>query len=305
MRRISRIVQTLVFLFTLALLFNAAAKDTVEITLSTGGGTATAGFSDLSDAIDSLQNPDGYYNGVVNSGDDFTGTINILGFEMNMAYSNTPPTLTYSFYDKDGNLVTQTFTGTSQEDVFHQLEEFYKSEAGQETFNKYMEALQTRALLNFVSGPQSPIGESVRKNTERAMGSTLTLTELMNGARSGGGFSIGAEYSEFSSAGYTGKSYTVPIQIGGRLGKTFSLDFYFTPNYTDIEGTSFYRLGLDLDLGIRLLGFRPGFNPVEWVISPTVGNYLAGTSDLLVGGDVYNYGVQNRLQWNSRKLSIA
>ncbi len=284
----------------------------------TGVNQSTSGFSSLDDAVDALQRPEELFGSAFTTGTPFEAYIDIFGFNMKIDFDILPqPTVTVSFYDANGNLVTTNpFTGATQIEAFDGLEAFFESDAGKEFFNDYMRAVQAHALLNFVSGPESPVGQSVRENTERAMGESLTQAErkYREEAEGGASMSISASYAEFDQESYSeargqyesmeGVSYTVPISIGGRLGKVINYQFRIPMNYTEIEETEFYRGGMEFDLGVHILGHSAA-SVFEWEVTPTVGTYIMGTADLAVGGDIYYYGLQNRLQLNGGPFSVS
>ena len=291
----------IISVLALACMSDALAREPIQVDIV--GSTSSAGFKSLEDMIDSFQlDPESTYGPGFDPTSDFGANVDILGFQMNLNIVGNE--LTLSFTNSEGTTVSHIINSAARASMFSQLEDFFKSKAGQSVFDEYVKAIQSQAIFNFVSGAQSPVGESVRENTMRAMGDSLTFTEMRSRSKDGSNFSIGYEYTDFENEYFSGESTTIPIQIGSRLNQTADIQFRIPITWTDLDGTEFYRFGLEFDLGIKLVGHRPQ-SPFEWEVTPTVGNYFLGTSDLMMGGDIYNYGIQNRLQWNSQSTSFS
>ena len=244
-------------ILALACMSSAIAREPIQVSVTGGGNTSGAGFNDIESMVDSfLIDPVSVYGyDTTNPSLAFTAAIDILGFQMGLSVNLNE--LTLSFTSSNGTTVTHVVRGSSRSDMFDQLEDFFKSEAGESVFEEYVKAMQSQAIFNFISGAQSPVGESVRENTLRAMGESKTLTEMRRRNMEEGNFSIGYQHAEFSNEFFSGESTTVPIQIGTRLNQTADIQFRIPITWTDLDGTEFYQLGMELDLGIKLTGHRP------------------------------------------------
>lgn len=299
---------TAALLCLLAAASSLRADDLIQLSVTdtTINQSTTIGFKSIVDAVETLQkaNLQQYLAGYAET-DNFTSQIKIMGFVVNAsAIGNS---LTYSFTDADGNTVTRTFTGTTRDDAIEQFKDFFKSDAGEEEYEKLMQAMQNSSNGGFILSPDGTVGRTLTNTLANTLGETSTAAESAEAAKGAvptSGFLIGAQYSSFTAGDFEGNSYTVPLGYWFDIGQRVKLTLDIPITYRDIEGSAFYDAGLELGLPIGIIGPEPDAK-FKWVLTPRVATYGYFSEDTAVGGLLGSYGIANRLEYDFGRCRVA
>ena len=250
-------------LLTLAPPARSDAPFTISTTIQNGGApvTGTESFSDIRAAFDffktaNLQSSFASYNN--NSG--VSATISYLGTTVTLSLPQNGTPVTFSI---PGAGLNQTFTGATRNDSISQLVTFLTGNGGTE-LNIIQHYLASSSPISPLAGNPNSLESSLSGSSFSSSGFNTGANGSPNSSE-GARFSIGVSAGQFSSGGFTGQSYTVPISYAYRFSKSgWELQLNIPLTYEKISSGSSYAVQAGLGLQIPVL------TGTDWYITPIV-----------------------------------
>jgi hypothetical protein len=279
-------------LLTLAPPARSDAPFTISTTIQNGGApvTGTESFSDIRAAFDffktaNLQSSFASYNN--NSG--VSATISYLGTTVTLSLPQNGTPVTFSI---PGAGLNQTFTGATRNDSISQLVTFLTGNGGTE-LNIIQHYLASSSPISPLAGNPNSLESSLSGSSFSSSGFNTGANGSPNSSE-GARFSIGVSAGQFSSGGFTGQSYTVPISYAYRFSKSgWELQLNIPLTYEKISSGSSYAVQAGLGLQIPVL------TGTDWYITPIVSAGAAASINFGAAGATYSYALGSRYTYHA------
>jgi len=245
-------------------------------------------------------------------------------FQANLRYADVAQALNFSVSGGPGNwtvnlstpfrpnLISHQFNGSTKADVEQQLTDYLKKD-GSNDLAALLKALNERSAFGVMTGnPNSTTALTAANNyAEYGTAPSQTKEEKATPKDAGGrvGLSMVGDAGFIDANGYKARSYSytpfIPIKVASRV----MLDVGIPLNYTEVEGSQVFRVGMEL--GARILLMKREYEngavkqPWFWQVAPSGGSQVAGSVDLVAGGIVNNFGVTSLLAYDFGKFEIS
>lgn len=285
------------------------ARDIVEVTsvsrLTPGGaptGSINIGDDSIPDLIERIINAEGefaQYNTapVVEAQLRALGVANAIQLDINAG----GPTVTARIRSIAG--LDRTFSGPTRADVEDQIDEFLKNEGAGE-LAKLLAYLNAASPLSVISGnPNSSAAITAQTTFDQyGFGEGRTNAEMEEGLDPTYEIAFRGDVGLIEANGYKARSYSLPISFSIVERQRWALRAQIPLNYTDVEGATIYRAGMNLALPIMVIGSTPEHKSQwYWQVTPSGGTQVTASEDLLAGGMLNNASLTSALEYNFGK----
>jgi hypothetical protein len=277
----------------------AEAPFSISTTIENGGTpvTETESFSDIRAAFDffktgTLQNSFSSYNN--NSG--VSASISYLGTAVTLSLPQNGTSVTFSIL---GAGVNQTFNGASRDDSISQLVTYLTGNGGAE-LNTIQRYLASSSPISPLAGNPNSLESSISSSSFSSSGFNTGANGSPNSS-DGARFGIGVSAGQFSSGGFTGEAYTVPISYAYRFSKSgWELQLNIPLTYEKISSGSSYAAQAGLGLQIPVL---PG---TDWYLTPIVSAGATASINFGAAGATYSYALGSRYTYHAtQRLALT
>lgn len=287
-----------------------SARDIVEVTsvsrLTPGGaptGSVNIGDDSIPDLIERIINAEGEF-AQYGAAPIVEAQLRALGvadaLQLNID-SSTPGVVTARIRSIAG--LDRTFSGASRADVEDQIEHFLKNEGSGE-LARLLAYLNAASPLSVISGnPNSSAAITAQTVFDQyGFGEGRTNAEIEEGLDPSYEIALRGDVGLIEANGYKARSYSLPISFSVIERQRWALRAQIPLNYTEVEGATIYRAGLNLALPIMIIGSTPEHKSQwYWQVTPSGGTQATASEDLLAGGVLNNASLTSALEYNFGK----
>lgn len=299
----------------------ALAQNLFVVTATGNGNTVTVGGDSIIDLVDSA----------VNTHDQFAQFQDVNAtFALNYGGIADAITITKNSGNTQASLTfgptgtTRTFTGTSQDDLENQIEDYLKKQGGAD-FTAFLKAVNAQSVIAVSDG--NPNATTARMagwafdrfgfSADQRKAYTLRpgAAPTPQGAQGGGDPDTGADapVMERANAGFqlyvgaSGQSYSAGDFDGESATIFGAADFNFSTRvglslgsflaYNTVGDADVFHVGLTLGVPVRLV--LPGeATPFTWQVTPFGQVGGSGSEDIGAGGLIIGGGITSYLAWH-------
>ncbi len=281
----------------------ALAGDLLVLDVQSSTSQVSVSGPHLIDLVDTL----------INSKDQFTQFQNQV-FTSSLTYAGVPNAVQFTRNTNAGDSVTlaipitgftRTFSGTNEDDVQNQIEDFLKKD-GATTVAQLLKAINERSPVAVTDGNPTATTAVLAGASFRRYGLNNALTLVpgqMSNETSGSFFNVNLAGSKINTD--VGDGYSVDLEIvsGGRFNKNVALTLAVPINYRTVEGSAIYNIAGEIGLPITIV--VPDDRQLGWTVTP-FGAFGAGASvDLVAGGIIWGAGINSLLSYQIDGLVIG
>jgi len=305
----------------------AQAQNLFVITASGNGNTVTVGADSILDLVDNAVNTQGDFAQFQNVNTTFAlnygGIADAITITKNSG--NTQATLTFG-----PTGTSRTFTGTSQDDLENQIEDYLKKEAGGD-LTEFLKAVNAQSaiavsdgnpnattarmanwsfdhfgfsadqrkgyLLRLGDAPsQAPAEETPKGGGDDGQDSGLNAPVMQ---RSNAGFQVylGASAQTFEAGDFDGETATIfgaaDLNFSTRVG--LSMGSFVA--YNSVGDADVFHAGFTLGVPVRLV-LPDDTTPITWQLTPFAQLAGSGSEDIGAGGLIFGGGITSYLAWH-------
>ncbi len=321
----------IIYLAALTAAAPAFAQSLFVIT-ATGGGNSpvTVGGDSIIDLVDNAINTRGAFAPFQNATSTFSLNYGGVADAITVvkASTNTSATLTFG-----PTGITRIFSGTNQDDLENQIEDYLKKEGGQD-YTNFLKAINAQSVIAVSDGnpnattarmaqvsydrfglfadqlkaykldrviPQLPTPQSEGDEQPTPEGGSQeaspAATSFLQRSRAGAQFYISASANTFEAGDFDGESTTLSSSLDFNFSQRVGISIGGWLGYNSISDADIFHGGLVLGIPIRFA--LPDDNShITWQLTPhaTIGG--SGSEDLGAGGLIFGGGLTNYLAWH-------
>jgi hypothetical protein len=194
----------------------------------------------------------------------------------------------------------RTFTGTSRDDVEAQIKDFLKKEGAGELAN-LLNYLNSHTPLSVNAGNPNSSAALTAQSSFDQYGFTEghTNEEAEEGTEPAYELALRGDVGLIESKGYHAQSYSIPIAFSVYEAERWAVRAQIPLNYTEIEGATIFRGGLNLAVPVMVIGStKDNKSPWYWQLTPSGGSQVTTSFDLISGGILNNVALTSALEYN-------
>jgi hypothetical protein len=302
----------------------ALAQNLFVVTATGNGNTVTVGADNIINLVDQA----------VNTQDQFAQFQNVnTTFALNYGGISDAITITKNSGNTQATLTfgptgtTRTFTGTSQDDLQNQIEDYLKKDGGAD-FTDFLKAVNAQSVIAVSDGnPNSTTARmgawsfdhfgfsaDQRKGYLVRVDPAATPEPAPQGGgddaqdsgvsapilhRENAGFQLylGASAQTYSAGDFDGETATIFGAADLNFSTRFGLSLGSFLGYNTVGDADVFHVGLTLGVPVRII-LPDDATPVTWQVTPFVQGAGSGSEDIGAGGLVYSGGITSYLAWH-------
>jgi len=244
------------------------ANDLFNVSVTSSGATASAGFNTAQQALDQLKS--GNLNSILpayTTSSIASGTIDYRGLQVLASYPTTGTALVFQVPSIG---INQTFTGATRDQSQQQLVDFLKNNG---VYGKIMKQLAAVSPVDPVAGnPSSLMSQMVGNDFSSAFATTPGTINLSSGMTHGNTIGVGLAYGHFSQSSTSVDSMTLPLSYNVNLDSGYQIHFDLPLTYVDTNGAKSGAAAFGVGVTI----------PVNehWSLTPRISAGAVGSLDL-------------------------
>ncbi len=265
----------------------AQARKLFEVTVTGGAPTVTAENSSFPDLLQDVIKGQGKFASF--SMVDYNGLMTYLGVPNAIQVNMTGNTATI---DLPSIGFSRTFTGSSRDDVYDQVEDYFLKH-GSDIYGRFLKEMAKRSAVALTDGNPGATTARMAAGTFFTDGFTPSdeLMDMIDGITTDrfSGLGIGFNGGEFEAGDFTGyyADFALPWRkrLAGHVDLNTSLNF----NYLDVEGSQVFGIGATIGVPVRVL-IMDREHRWNWRLTPVAGISARGSEDMASGGLIWMAG---------------
>jgi hypothetical protein len=226
---------------------------------------------------------------------DYLGIKNAVHFDVSLGGNQVTMTI-------PSTGISETFTGTSPDDVVDQIEDWVQDEGANEWFD-FLRAANALTPLALLSGnPKSSVA-LMGDSAYRKFGYDDSRSRFGSGEKQLlriGGMSlrldVGASSVNTSKFGDDLVTVDPSLTLAGQFGRYIGLSLSLVGQYRDYDGAQLWDGGIELALPVTFL--RPDRSRYFWQLTPFIQVAAGGSIDLVAGGLFMGGGLVNSFSYH-------